>query len=89
MSWVGKRFGEEVGKVIGAGYVYESNLLVFNKFTDIVMADVDVLDTGVTFRILGECNGIIVVCMNDGGSRLGKPYFRERGEHPLDLLCGT
>lgn len=86
MSQTGKRFDEEVSKVVSTGNIYKGDLLVFNKVMDVIVTNIDVLDSGVAFCIFGECDSTIVVCMDGSRLRLREAYIHKRCKHLLDLL---
>ena len=51
-----KWFGEEVGKIVGRGYLFEQDRPRFDKFTKVMVSDVDVLNFSVVLSSLRKCN---------------------------------
>jgi hypothetical protein len=57
--------GEEVRAVEAGGDLGDTNLVMLNGLTDIVVPDVDVLGAVVMDRVVDEVDGALVVLVHD------------------------
>ena len=60
-------FCQGVGNLVPCGKILRYDLLVFDKLTQEVMADLDVLCTVMELRVPGDGDGGLVVDVEDGG----------------------
>jgi hypothetical protein len=63
------RLGEEVRAVEASGDLDDTNLVMLDGLTDIVVPDIDVLGAVVMDRVVDEVDGALVVLVHDSRRR--------------------
>jgi hypothetical protein len=61
MLLASKCFGEAVGSHLSHRYMLNPNDLVLNRYTDEVVVEIDVVGTGVRYRVLCQSNYALAV----------------------------
>ena len=82
-----KLFGEYICRIIDGGNMLDYDVSVLDAFPNVVMANVDVLDSSIVLRVLRECVRPPVISFQYSGYLLRETDLVHGRVHPSHLLC--
>src|SRR6266545_1624850 len=86
MIVVGKGFGKEIGSVVSRWDLLDYNGTRFHQLTNIMVANVDMLDLSMVFGVLRQRNRSLVVSLNHTRCGIIDSHLSQPCLHPYHLL---
>jgi hypothetical protein len=80
-----ERFRKEVGWVLNTRDVMDVNYATIDAVTNEMGSNVNMFHTGMRMRVVGACDGALIVTEKNGRISLGKTKFVKKRTEPNDL----